>query len=520
MKLALAKDMRDIDRRAADAGLPGIVLMENAGYAVAERAVSLLGSAAGKKVCVFAGRGNNGGDAFVTARYLLNQGIKTRVFVLADRVSISPDAAVFLGVLESMRTTVEFAREDSRFWDSVSVHLAFSDLIIDGMLGTGFHGALTGLYRQAVGAINNSRRPVLAIDLPSGVDADTGMVEDCAVRAGHTVTLGLPKPGLFVFPGKEHAGEVSIAPIGLPYNIIAGQSIEQSIIMPELVSFLLPRRSPLAHKHQSRAGVIAGAPASSGAAALCAEAALRAGAGVVRLFAPDSVAGILSIKLTEVMVECLPDAGGAGLDSAAADILLEKADDYAALAIGPGLGTKTGTAEAICRLLSATDRQLVLDADALNILAANKEILANIKQPPVLTPHMGEMTRLTGLTAEELRSEGIINVTRRFAKEWRAIIVLKGMPTLVGLPYGQVFVSIRGNPGLATAGSGDVLTGVIAGLAAQGLDLPEAAVCGVYLHGLAADLLAADGMYGLAAGDLIAALPKAWSTVMGQGSGR
>jgi len=518
MKLALAKDMQDIDRRAMEAGLPSVVLMENAGHAVAERAAALLGDVRGKKVCLFAGRGNNGGDAFAAARYLLNQGARARVFVLASRSEVSPDAGVFLGVLEEMRAAVDFVRDDSRFWDNVNVRLAFADLIIDGIFGTGFVGTLTEECRKAVEAMNNSRRPIVAIDLPSGVNADTGGVEGCAVRAAHTVTFGLPKPGLFIFPGKEHAGEVSLASIGLPHNIIASQPVGQSLITPELVKALLPQRSPLAHKHQARVGVFAGAPTNTGAAALCAQAALRAGAGLVRLFAPNSVVGILAIKLTEVIVEGLPDEAESGLDSGVADALLEKTSGFSVLAIGPGLGKQQGTAKALRRLLVGTDRPLVLDADALNIIAMNKEIFLDIKTPPVLTPHMGEMARLTGLAAEKLQGEGLLNVVRRFAREWQSIVVLKGMPTFVGLPDGQVFVNVKGNPGLATAGSGDVLAGVIAGLAAQGMALTEAAVCGVYLHGLAADLVAEEGMYGLTADDLVTALPRARLAIMKQES--
>jgi NAD(P)H-hydrate epimerase len=255
--------------------------------------------------------------------------------------------------------------------------------------------------------------------------------------------------------------------------------------------------------------VIAGARGTCGAAALCSEAALRAGAGVVKLFAASDAADFLSAKLTEVMVETLPAGEADGLESAGFGLLLEKAEDFPVLAIGPGLGTKPGTAELVCRLAAETEKRLVLDADALNILAKNREILPKIKVPPILTPHLGEMARLADLTAKQIEEEGLLEVARRFAAAWRAILVLKGAPTLVALPSGEVFINTSGNPGLATAGSGDVLTGVVAGLAAQGAAAAEAAIGGVYLHGLAADLVAQDGLVGLAAGDVIAALPKA-----------
>jgi NAD(P)H-hydrate epimerase len=510
MKAAFSHEMKNIDRRAVEeAGLPGAVLMENAGGAVARRAMEISGGAAGRKICVFAGRGNNGGDAFAAARYLLNAGARVRVFLLDTAENLAADARVFFGVLQSMRAETIYLGKDGLAWDKAVIHLAFADLIIDGIFGSGFHGVLAESYQRAAELINASKRPVLAIDLPSGVDADSGKAAENAVRATHTVALSLPKPGLFLFPGKSHAGAVFVAPIGIPHNIIETEPVRQSIITPELVAAHLPARSPLAHKHQARAGVIAGARGTSGAAALCAEAALRIGAGVVKLFTADEVADILSAKLTEVMVDALPSDGEQGLDCAKFDLLLAKTAGFPVLAAGPGLGTKSGTADMICRLALETDKQLVLDADALNILAKNREILPKIKRPPVLTPHLGEMSRLSGLTAEEIRENGLLETARRFAIEWRAILALKGAPALVALPGGEVFINTAGNPGLATAGSGDVLTGVIAGLAAQGVDAAAAAVCGVYLHGLAADLIAQEGMVGLAAGDVIAALPKA-----------
>ncbi|MDR3349017.1 MAG: NAD(P)H-hydrate dehydratase [Acidaminococcales bacterium] len=510
MKAAFSHEMKNIDRRATEeAGLPSAVLMENAGGAVARRAMEILGGAPGRKICVFAGRGNNGGDAFAAARYLLNAGARVRVFLIDAAENLTANARIFFGVLQNMRAAIVCLGKDDLAWDKASVHLAFADLIVDGIFGSGFHGVLSEEYKRAAELINSSGRPILAIDLPSGVEADSGRAAENAVWATHTVAFSLPKPGLFLFPGKSCAGVVSVAPIGIPYNIIASEPVRQSIITPELVAARLPARSPLAHKHQARVGVIAGARGTSGAAALCAEAALRAGAGVVRLFTADDAAKILSAKLTEVIVDALPSGETEGLDCGGFELLLEKIAAFPVLAVGPGLGTKPGTADVVCRLALETDKQLVMDADALNILAKNRQILPKIKNPPILTPHLGEMARLADMAAAEIKEVGLLETARRFAIEWGAVLVLKGAPTLVALPDGDVFINTVGNPGLATAGSGDVLTGVIAGLAAQGMDSPSAAVCGVYLHSLAADLIAQEGMVGLAAGDVIAALPKA-----------
>lgn len=511
MKLAFSEEIKAIDKKAAEEGhMPGLLLMENAGRAVFEMAAEILEkNFFGKKICIFAGKGNNGGDAFVAARYLLNNGVKAKIFLLAQEENLLGDAAVAFNILKGMQPEIQVL-EDDKDWDKLLVYLLSCDLVIDGILGIGFKGTLEGSFGRAVNLINESKKPVLAIDIPSGVSADDGKVEKTAVQATCTVTLALPKPGLFIYPGRAYAGRISVAPIGLPTYIISQAPVQQKLITSEMVSFYLPRRAMTAHKNQTRTAVVAGERGKTGAAALCCEAALRAGAGLVQLFTAQDVADTMAIKLTEVMVDSLA-ADETGLVPDFIDVLLEKTSSFGVLAVGPGLGTKTGTQETVRQLLVKTDKKLVLDADALNALVGKTQLLAQTKEIAVLTPHLGEMARLTGLTVEQIQEDGILRVARKFAIEWQSILVLKGAPTVVAFPDGEIFVNTAGNPGMATAGSGDVLTGVIAGLIAQGLDQAPAAVCGVYLHSLAADILAQDAMTGMAAGDIVSVLPKAIS---------
>ena len=516
MKIALGEELRELDRRAVqEAGMPSLLLMENAGHAVANEAISLLADKAGnKKVVIFAGRGNNGGDALVAARHLINSGLTVRVFLLFAPEEFSPDAAVNFSILFNMQADIVVLNEE-KDWDKVTLHMLFADLIIDGLLGTGFKGMLEGSLRRAVELMNQSKKLVLAIDVPSGLDVDSGQTE-LAVQATNTLTLVLPKLGLLFSPGRSYVGKLSLAQIGLPKNLIDTAAINQTLITGDIVKCLLPIRSVDAHKGQTKAAVLAGAQGTVGAAALCAEAALRSGAGLVRLFTPESIAGLLAIKLTEVMVSGLPEQEGLGLQSDQVFELLGSLSLYDAVAIGPGLGLGEGTIELVCSLLEQTDRQLVLDADALNAMQGRTELFGQSKKVAVLTPHLGEMARLTGLTVAEIERDGVLRVARRFSIQWQSVVVLKGAPTVVAFPDGQAFVNSSGNQGMATAGSGDVLTGIIVGLLAQGLDPGAAAVCGVYLHGLAGDVVAGEGMIGLAAGDIIAALPRAQALVTGQ----
>ena len=514
MKIALTEEMKQIDEFAVNnTGILSLVLMENAGYAVANEAAVFFGeNIVGKKICVFCGKGNNGGDGLVAARHLINHGAIVKVIMLAAKEELSSDTLANYNILTNMSTFILHVVDD-KDWDKIAVHVMFSDMIIDAVLGTGFHGSVNGNIAKAINLMNASGKYILSVDIPSGVNGDTGKVGECAVLASQTITFLLPKAGLFLLPGRLYSGKVSIAPIGIPEYVIEAMNIKQILVTRDIVSVLLPVRSIDAHKGDAKIAVIAGSKGMTGAAALCSEAALRAGAGLVKLFTQANVADLLSTKLTEIMVEELCFENQIGISPAFINENLTRFEKFPVIVAGPGLGTLAGTSETIISLLQETNAKLVLDADALDIIADKKELIKNTKEVVVLTPHLGEMARLLNTTVESIKSEGIMNVARNFAVDNRCVLVLKSVPTIIGLPDGQIFINTGGNQGMATAGMGDVLAGTIGALVAQGIDQASAAIAGVYLHSLAGDIVAKDGIIGIAAGDIIAALPKATATL-------
>lgn len=516
MKIALTEEIRELDERAKNEGsMPGIVLMENAGRAVYDEAFVMLGqNVGGKKVCIFAGSGNNGGDAFIAARYLYNNGAKVRIFFIEGENGFSHDAAQALAMIKDLPIKMQSIRSEDKDKDGLLLHLVLSDLVIDGIFGTGFHGTLEGNCEWVVKTINKCKKPVLAIDIPSGVNANDGQVRTLAVIASRTVTFALPKPGTFLLPGKLYAGLLVVADIGINKNIIETAPIKQNLITADMVARNIPMRRIDAHKNTARMAVFAGSPGMTGAAALCSESALRTGAGLVKLFTGSDAYSILAAKLTEIMTEALSANKADGILSSAISELDDKLAAFGVLALGPGLGTKSGTTDAVCHILENYQGNMVIDADALNILSGRSSMIAGCKEVPVVTPHLGEMSRLTGLSPEEIQKEGLIRIARRYASQWRSVLVLKGVPTIVATPDGEIYINNSGNPALATAGSGDVLTGIIASLICQGCNQTESAVCGVYLHGMAADLLASKVATGIASGDIIAAIPEAITSLL------
>lgn len=510
MKVASAAEMRMVDAKAIkNYKIPGIVLMENAGVNVARQVDNCLSGINGKGICIFAGKGNNGGDGLVAARHLHNQGARVKVFIVgAGKDDIIGDAKTNLSIIEEMGIEI-IDTANERDWDKAEVALRFSDCLVDALLGTGFHGELEPAFARAVQLINQSNKPVIAVDIPSGVEADTGQVRTVAVRAAQTITLGLYKPGLLLYPGAENAGKVTVADIGIPLELLTDGAIRQNVLTAPYVRSLLPLRTADAHKGTAgKVLVIAGSRGMTGAAALTSLAALRAGAGLVILGISEQLHDIMEVKLTEVMTSPLPGNSDACLDSSCVGPVIELSARANVLAIGPGLGGQAFTAEAVREIIRQAEVPLVIDADGLNALVGFTDILLDSQALAVLTPHPGEMARLTGLSAAQVNSDRV-NVARQSALEWGSIIVLKGVPTIVAFPDGEIFINTSGNPGMATGGTGDVLTGVIASLIAQGLSSHDAAVAGVYLHGYAGDLAAASGRTGLIASDVLAALPAA-----------
>lgn len=515
MRVVLPREMAALDRAAADKGIPSLELMERAGKSVAEQARDLIGLCAGKKISVVAAKGNNGGDGFVAARYLAGWGAEVKAFLLGREAGLSSDAAA------NYRRFVSEGGEVAGATSGLAGDIRGSDLVIDAVFGTGFRGAAEGEFAAAIEAMNASGAPVLAVDVPSGVDAETGAVAGPAVKAVRTVTFAWPKAGLYLFPGAERAGEVVVVDIGIPSGLLdAVVESQMYTIEAGQVAGLLPRRSPDAHKGSSgRVLVVAGSVGLTGAAALCSRAALRSGAGVVTLAVPASLNPIMEIKLTEVMTLPLPDEGSGYLGEGALDIVLDKLEDYDVLALGPGLGTATATCEVVEGLLRGARKPVILDADGINCAAARGDCLAGRNAATVITPHPGELGRLLGRSAGDIQSSRMASAAEA-ARRFGCTTVLKGANTLVAGTDGRTYVNALALASLATAGSGDVLTGCTAALCAQGLEPLQAAVCGVFIHGRAAELAAhMVGPIGMVAGDIVSHLPMALSGLLREREG-
>ena len=510
IKVVTAAQMQELERRTIGEGrIPATTLMELAGSGVAACIEQWVGTVSGKTITVVCGKGNNGGDGFVAARLLRRRRANVRVLTMASLSELSRDAALMY------RQFVKVAGKSSvipyRSKDTARALLQESHLLVDALLGTGLSSAVTGRYGEVIESMNEVNRPVVAIDLPSGLHADTGTAFGQAVRASLTVTFGLPKTGLYQNQGIDLSGNINLVDIGIPPSYVDAIKSHVTVITPQWVQGCLPRRERSGHKGTyGHAGIIAGSIGKTGAAALAAQAALRIGAGLVTVATPSSVNDILEAKLLEVMTLPMPETKARTLSRAALDRLLAFMTTRDAVAIGPGLSTHHETVELVQALTARLDRPAVLDADALNALTGRTAILASCKTPPIITPHPGEMARLEAEATSQTVNRDRIGTATRFARERGLFVILKGARTIIARPDGAVAICPTGNPGMATAGTGDVLTGMVVGLLAQGLPSWEAACTATYLHGAAGDLAAAmKGEVGMIAGDLLEHIPTA-----------
>lgn len=490
-------------------GIPGLILMENAGRGIADVARRMLTEPKAKLVHIYCGSGNNGGDGYVVARHLLNYGARVRVRVLAAAEKIAGDARINLEILQSIGCRPDFIGELPAVDDK-------PDLIIDAMLGTGVKGALRGLYAQAADAMNAAGCPILAVDIPSGVNADTGQVEGPAVRATITATMAALKRGLLFSPGREYAGRLEIVDISMPPSVLEKLDANVSLVDDAFVKSILPRRAPDAFKN--RVGVvqvIAGSTGFTGAAVLASKAVLRSGAGLCYLATPQSLNAVFESNLTEVITLPVEDNKTGCFSETNAPVLLDHLSGKDVVALGPGIGQAAQTGALVHELLTSMREPLVLDADGLNLCVGHTELFNHYSGDLVLTPHPGEFSRLTGLSTKEVIGNPI-EYAREYAQKWRCCIILKGAPTVIAAPSGRVYINTTGNAGMATGGSGDVLTGIIAGLRAQGMTVEDAAIAAVYVHGLAGDLAATEcGMMGMTAGDVLQKTPEALKRLSG-----
>jgi len=504
-RVVTAEEMHAVDKYTIETlSIIGRVLMENAGRAVFAAMRERWAPLAGKRAVVLCGKGNNGGDGFVVARYLQEAGVGCDTCLVGTASDLRGDAAANHLVFTRLGYSVREIQNLEALPD-----LRHADFIVEALLGTGVRGPLQGLMAQIVTRINESGRPVVAIDLPTGMNADTGEVAGPCVRANLTVTIGCCKQGLLFTPGREYAGEVVAAEIGFPEiafrQVVAEKSARLAtfLLTREVLSNWIPRRPANAFKNRvGQILVIAGSRGFGGAARLTAVSTLRAGAGLVVLAAPESLLPQLEAATAEVIKLPLPEENGI-ISAAAIEPLQARTQWAEVIAIGPGLGLAEGAQRIVKHVLAEFAGTIVLDADALSNLIGQQEAIRRAAGKLILTPHPGELSRLTGANKAAIASNPVA-VARQTAEELGQVLVLKGAPTVVASPTGEVFINSTGNAGMATGGSGDVLTGIIAGLAGQGLDPLRAALLGVYLHGMAGDL-ARDklGEWSMLAGDIM-----------------
>lgn len=515
MKIVSGEKMGEIDGEAINRfGIPGLMLMENAGLQVVRLIQELRPDRNRGRVAIFCGRGNNGGDGFVIARHLGRLGYRVTTWALDQASAYKGDAAVNYQILLRQGVEVFQLKEDNPL--AFTRDLGTDDLIVDALLGTGLQRPVSGLLAEVIAALNDSAAKTVSVDIPSGVSASTGEVLGTAVQAHYTVTFALPKRGLLLFPGAAHTGRLIVADIGMPAELTSAAELRENLITGPFVQSCLPDRLQDGHKGTyGRALILAGSPGMTGAAALAGESALRGGAGLVYVGTAEELRPVLEAKLKEVIVWGFPGDGQGNLTAESSGRASQLAGTCQALALGPGLQPTPDTLQLLKNLCGEIFVPLVVDAGGLGALALEPQFLKQPAQraPLILTPHPGEMSRLVGRSITEVQQQRWALAAEK-AREWRATVVLKGAHTVIARPDGELYLNPTGNPLLSTAGTGDLLTGLITALAAQGLEAAEAALCGTYLHGLAADLLLENsGPRGFLAGDVLDYIPAAFNRI-------
>lgn len=507
-------EMQEIDRKTIQSyGISGETLMEKAGRAVSDYIRQKYSQQLERRVYVFCGKGNNGGDGFVIARHLIQQGYTPLVFVCASIPDIRHDALLNFNRLVATGNEIHFVENNLS-----AIPKEPPALIVDALLGTGNKGDLSGSFLSIVNVINGWKKDhgsaVVSVDIPSGLNGETGYPGNTAVKADVTITFGLPKRGLIFGNGKTYAGQVITADIGIPDALIGGGEV--LLIEKQDIAALLKPRPQDSYKYNfGKCAVIAGSRGMSGAALLTAHAAMRCGTGMLKVAVPQSIAHVIENGLPEALTVALPETSTGSIGLQAMDKIIELLSWCDMVALGPGLSRLEETQKVVEEIIKCSPKPVIIDADAIFALAQKTDIIRNAPSKLVFTPHIGELATLSGLQSSVIK-ENKINVLMQQSKKIRQTILLKGSPTLIASPSGAVKVTNTGNPGMATAGSGDVLTGMIAGLALQNIPLEQAAWAGAYLHGLCGDLAKNDlTEWSLIASDLIRFIPKALKTVTG-----
>lgn len=509
MKIVISEVMRKIDKAAIEkVGIPSLELMENAGRGIAQAVTADITLELDDAVfTIFCGKGNNGGDGFVVGRYLFLAGFEVTFYHIGSPDTFSEDAKQNYDLIKEL----EIPTHEIKSTDELP-ELLESDFIIDAIFGTGFSGIPKDISYDVIEYINSQPQEIIAVDMPSGLQADNGKYEGTVINADYTYTLAQPKYGLYVSPGREVAGDVDIIPIGIPHDVIDSFSLHNNLITPAYVSETLPVRKPDGHKGTfGKLLLLAGSTGMTGAAVLAARSALRSGCGMAKIACPKSTLGLIAPSLIDATTYPLPDVAKKGcLAKRGLGEVKSIASEHDALVIGPGIGTHFETKELICRLLLSLEKPAVVDADGLHALIGDLQILEDTKAELIVTPHPKEFKNLTSVDVPDDIHDRI-EAARKFAIEYQTILVLKGSPTVVAYYDGAVYVNQTGNNGMAVGGSGDVLSGIIGSFLAQGLKPIDAALCGVFIHGLAGDIASFElGERSMMASDLIDFLPDAF----------
>lgn len=513
MIIVTAEEMREMDRLTIHKhGVPSLALMERAGEGVCRALLERFGRAAKGGVLVVAGKGNNGGDGLVVARHLKKKRIPCEVVLLARTEELSQDASANLRAYRRAKgKLVEVTNESLRV---LSQKLRGKRLLVDAILGTGLKEEVRGIYAEAITIMNTSALPIVAVDIPSGLDADRGRPLGAAIKAEMTVSLGFPKLGQVIHPGLSYVGELVVADIGLHPKAVEEVHPQTELLGKEDIRWLIPLREPDTHKGSyGHVLVMAGSRGKTGAAILACRAAMRVGSGLVTLAAPRALNNIFASTLVEIMTEPLKDNSEEEFEPPGDHEWRRLLDRKSAFLFGPGIGLGDSARSALRWLLKNLEIPWVIDADGLTILAGEVERLRVAKIPPVLTPHPGEMARLLGTDVPSVNRDRV-GVARSFARDHRCHVVLKGARTVIATFDGRVFINPTGNPGMASGGMGDVLSGILAGLLGQGFEVEDALKLGVFLHGFVADQVAGEkGEIGIIASDVIEGLPAGMKTL-------
>jgi len=502
MKISKVSEMRAMDRAAVEQfKIPEEILMENAGDAAYNLLSEKVGIR-GKRFLVFCGIGNNGGDGFVVARKIHSNGGDVKVFILGDPNKFKGAAKLNLDIISRFPIEIEQIKSA----ESLKTEILHCNVIIDAIFGTGLARNVEGLYRDVIELINNSKKTVLSLDIPSGVNGDTGQVMGTSVKADYTVTFGLTKPGNILFPGYALGGELSVTHISFPQSLYKDDSLKIALNYPPE----LPNRNQSGHKGDfGDALFIAGASGYFGAPYFAAFSFLKAGGGYSRLAAPESMTPFIANKGSEIVFIPQKETLSGSISSVNKNALLDLSEKMDMVILGPGLSLNEETQQLARELTKEITKPLLIDGDGITALCNTPDIIRERKAETILTPHTGEMARLTGKSVHEINADKIA-VLQNTAKDLNAVIVLKGAHSLIGYPDQRVFINMTGNSGMATAGSGDLLTGTVAAMFGLGLPLYDAVRKGVFIHGLAGDLAAKNkGEDGMTAQDILDYLPSA-----------